>query len=210
VGKKQAVDQKICDTVEHKSPESSPSSGRDARIVKTDLALRSALLTLLERKPLEQITIRDIAAESGVHYATFFRHHATKEALLDHVAADQIHRLVELTLPVLDTVDGEASFVTFCTYISDHRTLWTTLLTGGAAGTMREELLRVSREVAIDRAPKDHWLPVELAVNCTVGLIVETVVWWLRQPANAWSIEQVARILNRLVLAPQMSLAAAT
>ncbi len=172
---------------------------KDARIVKTDQALRSALLALLERKPLEQITIRDIAAESGVHYATFFRHHPTKEALLNHVAADEIDRLVELSLHIQDTVDTHAGFVALCTYIDEHRALWTALLTGGAAGAMREELLRVSRELAVERAPKDSWLPVELATTCTTSLIVETISWWLTQPPEAFSIERVAQILHRLV-----------
>lgn len=194
----------LCDTVEHKSPRSTPSSLKDARQVRTDLALRSALLALIERKPLEQITVRQIAAEAGVHYATFFRHHPTKEALLDHVAADEIDRLVELSLRIHDTVDTHAGFLALCTYVHDHRALWTALLTGGAAGTMREELLRVSRDLAAARAPQDGWLPVELATACTVSLIVEIISWWLKQPADAFSIERVAQILHRIVMSPSL------
>jgi AcrR family transcriptional regulator len=161
--------------------------------------LRNALLALLERKPLEQITVREIAAEAGVHYATFFRHHPTKEALLDDVAADQIDRLVELTVPILDSADAHAATLALCRYVQDHRTLWTALLTGGAAGAMRQELLRISRQIAVERAPKDGWLPVELAVNCSVSLIFETLAWWLAQPAEAFAIEQVALVLDRLL-----------
>jgi AcrR family transcriptional regulator len=196
--------QELCDTVKHKSARSGASSARDARMVKTDQALRGALLALLERKPLEHITIRQIAAEASIHYATFFRHHPTKEALLDHVAADEIDRLVELSLHFEDTVDTHAGFVALCAYVSDHRALWTALLTGGAAGAMREEFLRVSRELAKARAPKDGWLPVELATTCTVTLIVETISWWLKQPPEAFSIERVAQILHRLVCSPPL------
>ncbi len=42
-----------------------------------------ALLELLERQPLEAITIREITDAAGVGYATFYRHYATKAALLD-------------------------------------------------------------------------------------------------------------------------------
>ncbi len=196
--------QDLCDTVEHKSPRAAPSSLKDARQIRTDLALRSALLALIERKPLEQITIRQIAAEAGVHYATFFRHHPTKEALLNHVAADEIDRLVELSLHTQDTVDTHAGFVALCTYVKEHRALWTALLTGGAEGAMRAELLRVSRALATARAAQDGWLPVELATACTVSLIVEIISWWLKQPADAFSIERVAEILHRLVLSPSL------
>jgi len=175
------------------------SSARDARIVKTDHALRHALLVLLDQKPLAQITIRDICAEAGIHYTTFFRHHASKEALLEHVAADQIDRLVELSLGVRDTVDTEASYLALCRYVSEHRNLWTTLLTGGAAGAMRDELLRVSRGVAAERTSKRRELPLDLATNCAVSVIVETIFWWLNQPPRAYSVERVAGYLQQLL-----------
>ena len=194
---------KLCDTQSHNSDSAAASSVRDARVVKSSAAIRRALLALLERKPLEQITVREIAAEAGVHYATFFRHHPTKEALLDHVAAEQIERLVALALPLFDRVDSHAAVAALCAYVSEHRTLWTALLTGGAAGAMREALLRISREVAVERAPKQGGLPVELAVNCSVSLIFETLAWWLAQPLASVSIEQAAGILHHLLSSVQ-------
>jgi AcrR family transcriptional regulator len=196
--------EELCDTVAHTpavaESSSFPSQLSDPRAVKSGQALRAALLALLERKTFDQITIREIAAEAAVHYATFFRHHPTKEALLDDVAADQIDRLVELTLPVMDAADAAAAFLALATYVDTHRKLWTVLLTGGASGAMRAELLRVSKEVAAERAPKESWIPVELAVICTVSLIVEILSWWLRQPPGALSVVQAAEILHRLVL----------
>jgi AcrR family transcriptional regulator len=192
-------DDAISDTVSHNVDPASASSGRDARAVKSGAALRKALLALIERKPLDQITVREIAAEANVHYATFFRHHATKEALLDSVAAEQIDRLVELTVPVLDSIDSRAAVLALCRYVDDHRLSWTALLTGGAAGAMRDELLRISRGIAVDRAPSDSWIPVDLAVNCTVSLIFETLAWWLAPAQETVSIEHAAEMLARLI-----------
>jgi AcrR family transcriptional regulator len=181
-------------------PAIAPQHGRkDARAVKTDLALRKAMLALLERMPLDQVTVREIVSEAGVSYATFFRHHPSKEALLDHVAADQIDRLVDLTLPIFDAADSHAAIVALCRYVEDHRTVWTTLLTGGAAAAMRVELLRISREVAVARAPQRGTLPLELAVNYSVSLIFETLAWWLAQPAGTVRTDQLARPLSRLL-----------
>lgn len=181
------------------------AADRDLRMVRTDRSLRQALLALLDRKPFEQISIRDIVAEAGVHYATFFRHHPTKEALLDHVAADQIDRLVELALPVAEAQDERAGFAALCDYVDAHRTLWTALLTGGAAEAMRTELLRVSVTVAAQRPAPELWLPVELGVACTVNLIVETISWWLRQAPDACSPAEVAGILHRLMISLQLA-----
>lgn len=176
-----------------------PSSPPDARVVKSGRALHSAMLALIERKPLEQITIREIAREAGVHYATFFRHHPSKEALLDHIAADQIDHLVDLTLPVFNRANFDAAVLALCTYVESHRRLWTVLLTGGAAGAMRTELLRISRQVAMERDPVGGWLPVELGIGCSVSLIFETLAWWLAQDPAAVKVERVASILAGLL-----------
>jgi AcrR family transcriptional regulator len=168
--------------------------------------LREALLSLLQRKPFDRITIRDICAKAGVHYATFFRHHPTKEALLDYIAKDQIKQLNKLTLAIRGADNYEAGFCALCAYVAYHRSLWSTLLNGGAGSAMREEWLRQSRKVAAAEAPINSWLPRELGTICAATLIAETLAWWVGQPAKAYSSEDVARILYRLlssaILAP--------
>lgn len=175
------------------------SGPKDARAARSSAALREALLRLLERKSFDQITVRDICAEAGVHYATFFRHHPGKEALLDSVAAEQIARSVELTLPIKDAGDDRGSLDALCAYVDEHRALWSVLLNGGAGATMRKEWLRRARIVAETREPVGSWLPKELGTICSTSLIVETIAWWLTQPDGAWSAKQVAAILDRLV-----------
>lgn len=167
--------------------------------MRSGLALREALLVLLERKPFEQVTVRDICAEAGVHYATFFRHHPTKEALLDAIATDQIRQLNELTLAVREASDTEAGFRTLCAYVDEHRALWSTLLNGGAGPAMRAEWIRYSMQVAETETPVNSWLPVELGTICAATLIAETLAWWLAQPGEAYSVEEVAGILVRLL-----------
>jgi len=155
------------------------------------------MLALLERKPFDQITIRDICAEAGVHYATFFRHHPSKEALLDDIAKDQIQQLNQLTLAIRGAEDYQAGFRALCAYVDEHRALWSTLLNGGAGAAMREEWLRQSRIVAASEAPVDSWLPKELGTICAATLIAETLAWWVAQPEGTFSVNDVAAILYR-------------
>ena len=195
----------LCDTVSHKSSGeaiSPPPGGPDARLVRTDKALREAFLTLLGREPLDAITIRQICTEAGVHYATFFRHHASKEALLDHVAKDQIDHLIALTLPISDSNGTKIGLEALFAYVDEHRKLWSVLLTGGARGAMRGELLRVSLALAAERAAPNTGMPIELATICSVTLIVETIAWWLVQPDGQYSISTVAQMLDQLLQSP--------
>lgn len=166
--------------------------------MRSGLALRDALLRLLERKPFDQITVRDICAEAGVHYATFFRHHAGKEALLDDIAADQISTLVDLTLPYHEPAEEGRGFEMLCAYVEEHRALWSILLNGGAGAAMREEWLRRARIVADEHEPAGKWLPKDLGTICSVSLIIETVSWWLGKQQNAYRPGEVAAILQKL------------
>lgn len=189
----------LSDSVSRKTRPPASSSSRDARAIRSGHALRQALLSLLQQKPFDQITIRDICAEAGVHYATFFRHHPTKEALLDDIAKDQIEQLNELTLAIRAAENYEAGFRALCVYVDEHRALWSTLLNGGAGSAMREEWLRQSRKVAAKEAPVNSWLPPDLGTIAAASLIAETLAWWVGQPAKTYSVNEVATILYRLL-----------
>lgn len=158
------------------------------------------MLSLLEQKSFEQISIRDICAEAGLHYATFFRHHQTKESLLDEIAKDQIRELNTLTLAIRDHEDYHAGFRALCTYVADHRELWSTLLNGGAGATMREEWVRQSQIVSASVPAVNSWLPADLGSICAATLIAETIAWWVGQPDGVFSVDEVANILQRLLM----------
>ena len=174
---------------------------KDARTVRTRQALRSALLQLLESRPLADITILDICDLAEVGYTTYFRHHPTKESLLDDVAAEEIAHLVGLTLPLAEAANTLTAGVALFTYVDAHRELWSTLLTGGAEGAMRNEFLRISREIAATRGREDHWPPADLVTILVVSSTIELLSWWLRQK-KPLTIEQMADIHERIIIHP--------
>jgi AcrR family transcriptional regulator len=192
--------------VAHISSPPPASRSRDARIERTLKALRGALLRLLEEQPFDQITIRDICASAGAGYATFFRHYPDKATLLNDVVAVAISELLERTVPILYAVDTRAACLTLCSYVDERRQLWSTLLTGGAAGTLREEFVRQGQQLAArarDVKPakrKLSWLPADLAVVFGVSGTIEVLTWWL-QHRREFTAEEIAVILDRLVIA---------
>jgi len=164
--------------------ESKSTKSMDGRQKRTRLLLHKAFLDLLDSKRIDEITIREIAAEAGIGHATFYRHYRTKEELLKDLAADELHHMIKITLPI--SVDGELtqSWNDTCEYIDQHRPLWTTLLTGGAADTLKYELLRISlgvaQEVLSDQPDLDQEI-LQLRVSLSVTAMLETFAWWLRQ-----------------------------
>jgi len=173
----------------------------DPRAVRSREALQRALLELLETTPLDRITIRDICARSGIGYTTFFRHHPSRESLLDDVAAEEIGRLVGLTLPVMDAKSALAGCVALFGYVDARRAVWATLLNGGAAGALRSEFLRLALSVAASRAPPGTWRHAEVSTRLIVGGTIEVLSWWLKLE-EPMPIKEAAKILATLVIKP--------
>lgn len=57
---------------------------QDLRVRKTQLALQTAMLTLLEGTPFSKITVNDICTEAMVSRSAFYVHYDDKYALLRH------------------------------------------------------------------------------------------------------------------------------
>ncbi len=55
---------------------------RDLRVVKTQRALSSAMLSLLDRVPFTKITVNDLCAEALVSRSAFYAHYQDKYSLL--------------------------------------------------------------------------------------------------------------------------------
>lgn len=175
------------------------SSSTDARALRSAAALRAAMLALLDTNPFDQLTVRDICVQSGVHYATFFRHYPGKEALLDAVATNQIAELNALAMGMRGEGGYAAGTNALCAYVDEHRALWSALLNGGAGPAMRAEWVRQSQRVARDEVPVNSWMPPELGTVIAATLVAETLAWWLAQPPGAHSVDDVAALLHRLL-----------
>ena len=175
---------------------------RETRTTRTRPALGNALLSLLEEKSFEQVTIRELTARAELSYATFFRHYADKEALLRDQAAIQIKQLLAMTLPLLYTADRRSSAQALFSYVDEHRSLWKVLLTGGAAGMLKDEFIRQAQDLAA-ATPDDCPIPNDLRVAVPVAAALEVLAWWLKQD-NPPSIQSMSDFLEKLVIAPSM------
>ncbi len=173
---------------------------RETRTTRTRPALCDALLSLLEEKAFEQVTVRDLTDRAGLGYATFFRHYPDREALLNDLAARQIGELLAMALPILYTVDSRASTQALCAYVWEHRKIWRVLLTGGAAAILKDEFIRQAQQAA-SNSPSDDRVPSDLRVIVPTAGTIEVLAWWLKQ-SDPPSVQRMAENLDRLVVAP--------
>jgi AcrR family transcriptional regulator len=182
--------------------ESAPA--RATRVTRTRPILCGALLSLLEERPFEQLTVREITAKADIGYATFFRHYPDKEALLNDLAASQISDLLAMTLPILNNADTRGSARALCVYVWERRKLWSALLTGGASSMLKDEFIRQAQQIAEAQPRRDAWLPNDLSIGFYVTGTVEILAWWLKQK-NPPSVDRMAEVIDSLIVAPSMA-----
>ena len=185
----------------HNVSATSPSRPLDARARKSRRALREALLNLLETHRFEDVTVRRICAEAGIGYATFFRHFPDKEALLNDLAAREIRDLICHSTDILMSDTSLASSTAMCRFVARHRALWSTLLNGGAAANVKMEMIAQARELAAPGARARNGIPPDLAVVFATSAVLEILAWWL-QSGKGIGPDEIARIIDRLAIAP--------
>ena len=174
----------------------------DARVVRTREALRQAMTELAAESPLEAITVRAIAARSGVGYATFFRHYADKDALLAEVSELLIREFLQQVRPLLQQHDRPAAAQTLCRYVLDHLAIHKALIAGGSGETVRAEMLRQAMAVVGQSRRRAPDGPLDdLILFHVVSSILNLLAWWLRN-LNAVDAGTMAQIIERTVLTP--------
>jgi AcrR family transcriptional regulator len=175
----------------------------DARRQRTRKALHEALLSLLDAKRFDQISIREITARAGVGHATFYRHYASKEDLLHELAEAEVQRLMEVALPLVFTASLRESYRMLCTVVQAKAQLWRAMLSGPASGVLRDEFIQRIRRLSGRYAGGSESVPQELQLTCATGATLDVLAWWLsqRQPPSA---DKVVDILDHVIgaLAP--------
>lgn len=74
----------------------------DLRIKKTKRAIRSAFYELIKEKPLEKITVREIAERAEINKTTFYSHYETVYDLVDQLEQEAVAEVISQ----LNTVQG--------------------------------------------------------------------------------------------------------
>ena len=61
----------------------------------TKKAIRESFIKLLNERPLNKITVKDIVEDCGVNRNSFYYHYQDLPALLEEIVSDEVKRIVE-------------------------------------------------------------------------------------------------------------------
>ena len=94
----------------------------DPRVKRTRQLLQHALMDLAHEKPLDSITVQDIAARAEVNRATFYAHFEDKYALMSYTLREMFLARLDEKLPGTPTftwVNLRSLILTTCEFLGD-------------------------------------------------------------------------------------------
>ncbi len=80
----------------------------DKRILKSENAIRSAMIRLIRKKEPDRITVKELCREAGINRSTFYDRYGYMDALIDAILSDCLEEVCMNQMPIyeLETEDG--------------------------------------------------------------------------------------------------------
>jgi AcrR family transcriptional regulator len=176
----------------------------DARVRRTRDALGDALVTLMQEKPFDSITIQDVLNRANVGRSTFYSHYSDKDDLLMS-DADEFFESIAMALSVHgDKSDRVFPVTEFFLHIADARKFVAALKDSGrmhenfelAQGHFARGIERRLKELPKASNIPAHERPV-LAV-AHAGALLSLLQWWIDRGMKE-AAEDMDKIFHRMV-----------
>jgi AcrR family transcriptional regulator len=157
----------------------------DARVQRTRDALGDALITLMQEKPFETITVQDVLDRAHVSRSTFYAHYSDKDDLLMS-DAEEFFEALSMTLSLHgDTSDRVFPVREFFAHLSDVQPFFKALVKSGKY----QENMELARghfargiERRLSELPRGKTIPAnQLAAIAFAhaGALLSLLTWWL-------------------------------
>jgi AcrR family transcriptional regulator len=174
--------------------------------MRTQAALRSALISLLLRKPYDEISVQEIIDEANVGRSTFYAHCSRKDELLRmclRLMRSEVAQACSETSPTGDKPAPTLAFsLPLLKHMSGHRDLYPHLARGTGKVLILSELRKLVQDLArqdLEQLQNKGRVVPEVALLYVSGAFVSVVEWWLGGNRNI-SPEELNASFQELVL----------
>ncbi|MGG4498880.1 TetR/AcrR family transcriptional regulator [Brevibacillus reuszeri] len=164
----------------------------DPRIIRTRHLMRDALVSLIDERGYESITVHDITDRATINRATFYLHYRDKQDLLISSTDDILEELIT-NLETTDTAEVSfadleeppSSFVGMFEQIAKHADFYRVMLSKQHMPyfvmRVQEVLAGFVQEGLSSVLAKDNELsvPREMVIRYTASAFLGVMIWWL-------------------------------
>ncbi|WP_152526181.1 TetR/AcrR family transcriptional regulator [Thalassobacillus devorans] len=181
---------------------------KDKRVRRTKKALQNSLLTLMEEKDFQDITITDIVTTADYNRGTFYKHYKYKEDLLDEIIEDVMTGLIESyrepynDKETLEVPSLSSSVIKIFDHVERNSKFYQIVIRSNALPGFQEKFIQTLKKLAFEDLPA---FPSNPDVNpdlqasfhsyAILGMIIEWVNGGLKHPSS-YMAEQLSALLK--------------
>ncbi|UOF89553.1 TetR/AcrR family transcriptional regulator [Fodinisporobacter ferrooxydans] len=155
----------------------------DRRILKSQEAIKKALIELMSEKNFDDITIQEISDRANVNRATIYLHYMDKFDLLDKIIEEHMNKLQELCQSASEMTFKEGNYVWF-EYFESNYLFFSTMLTTKSATYFRSRFLELvvqEYKVEVDVTKgNNQGLSEDVILQFFGAAVVGSVEWWIK------------------------------
>ncbi len=172
----------------------------DLRVQRTRRLLREALIDLVTDQGYEQITIREITQRAQVGYKTFFRHYASKDALLQTILDEIVEEFQAALLSPAAPNASDSNTRVAVQFAKEYAALLLMLLHSASSAQLLAPLTKLGLAEG-RRFFSGSDLPDELVAHHFTASMLSLLQWWLEHDMP-FSVDEMADYMNRLLIRP--------
>lgn len=119
------------------------STKLDPRVVRTRGLLRDALITLIEQKGYDNISVQDITDEATINRSTFYKHFYDKDELFQYVIIDIVDDLRQISILPKGKIDEKTIqriFIQLFEHVQAHWDFYTLMLANQSVALFTQQL----------------------------------------------------------------------
>lgn len=154
----------------------------DRRILKSQEAIKKAVIELMSEKKFDDITIQDISDRANVSRGTIYLHYLDKFDLLDKLIEKHIDEMQELCESAAEMDYIDANIIWF-EYLERNYLFFSTMLASKGAPSFRSQFLEFLIEEFKDEVNIiegiNHGLNKDVILQFIVTSYVGIVEWWI-------------------------------
>jgi len=175
----------------------------DRRILKSQEAMKTAVIELMTEKSFDEITLQDISDRANISRGTIYLHYADKFDLLNKLIAEHIQKLRNICRSVAD-LDFREAILPWFEYLEQNYLFFSTMLASKGATYFRTQFVEFLSEEFENEVKQSGVKNASISEDILLQFIVTSYVgiteWWIinNMPHSSEVMaDQVGLLLDR-------------
>ena len=170
----------------------------DARVRYTQKVLKESLLSLLNDKPINKITVKEVCDRAELNRATFYAHYSDCFALLESIENELVEAFGQ-SLELVKSFDVSALTEAIYGIAEKHEAVCRVLIFGNASSSVLQKMIDLARDMSIVYWKKELHSATEEELEMLYTHLSNGLLHVFVEGYDRYSKEDVIRFMNRIV-----------